>query len=262
MIIQLPFAAFLTIGIPSVQRKSNYGMDYLMTTVASLLQHTTPEDRKNLVILIFLADLDHKYNLQVLTRLNETYLQQIQEGLIQIMMVPPHAYPELQNLKRNFNDVPLRVTWRSKQNIDFALMFLQGANISDYYMQIEDDVTAADGFYRTITDFIHKMEANHTQWAVLSFSSLGFIGKLMRSRDLEKFASFLLAFYDEQPVDWLLNHFEHAMGQKKSIFHRPSVFQHNGDVSSLAIKPKRHVIDKFFPRAPVPKHVKGNRKVK
>lgn len=43
-----------------------------------------------------------------------------------------------------------------------------------------------------------------TTWAVLEFSELGFIGKLFRATDLPKLSKFMMTFYEEQPVDWLI----------------------------------------------------------
>ena len=93
---------------------------------------------------------------------------------MQIMQAHRDAYPPLQGLKRNYNDAEIRVKWRSKQVVDFAFMFYYGRNLSDYYIQIEDDVICAPNFVRHIKDFIQAQKKN---WVNLEFSSLGFIGK-------------------------------------------------------------------------------------
>ena len=134
------------------------------------------------------------------------------------------------------------------QVVDFALMFLYAPNISRYYIQIEDDVRCANGFVRSIERFLHKLATDRTYWAIVDFSSLGFIGKLLRSTDLRTFAHFLLLFYQEQPVDFLINQFRMAMAQGTVILCKPTLFQHLGLKSTLQLpKSKDNTLkDKYF----------------
>ena len=136
--------------------------------------------------------------------------------------------------KRTFNDAPSRVHWRTKQNIDYAYLFSYSRNISQFYMQIEDDVLAADNFIFYIRDFITKSESK--PWFCLEFSSLGFIGKLFHSESLTIIRDFLLIFKTEQPCDLLLNHLKRIMNQHKDLRIEKSLFQHQGVISSLENK--------------------------
>ncbi|ELU13668.1 hypothetical protein CAPTEDRAFT_220409 [Capitella teleta] len=244
---------YLTIGIPSVSRG---GKLYLYKTIQGILDCTSKNEQRNMTIFVFLADDKGDYNNKTLSEIQSRYTEEIQSGLLFVMTVPPRVYPDLSNLKQNFNDAPARVRWRSKQNIDFALMFHQAKDLSRYYIHIEDDVIVAEKFLPKIERFINAVDTNKTHWAVLRFSKLGFIGKLIKSRDLEKFAKFILTLYDEQPVDWLLDHFERSMAQPKPIYCAPSLFQHMGDVSSLGDKPKAVFRDKTFVQHDKPKKVK------
>ena len=128
-------------------------------------------------------------------------------------------------------------------------MFLYAPNISRYYIQIEDDVRCANGFVPSIQRFLERLAARRRQWTIVEFSSLGFIGKLLHSTDLRTFAHFLLLFYQEQPVDFLINQFRLAMAQGEVILCRPTLFQHVGLKSSLRLtaKDKDNTLkDKFF----------------
>lgn len=94
-------------------------------------------------------------------------------------------------------------------------------------------------------DFISKQSTN--PWYLLEFSSLGFIGKLFRARDLPSVVEFLLMFHREKPVDWLLDHIFYVRlchpeksnkqcqqtKNKYRIRYKPSLFQHIGVHSSL-----------------------------
>lgn len=112
-------------------------------------------------------------------------------------------------------------------------------------MQLEDDVVTKPGFYQTVKDFILKQSA--ADWFLLEFSSLGFIGKLFKTVDLPKMVDFLLMFYKDKPVDWLLDNILYVRlchpekspkvcQETKNKFRirlKPSLFQHVGTHSSL-----------------------------
>ena len=90
-------------------------------------------------------------------------------------------------------------------------------------------------------------------WFVIEFSDLGFIGKLFKSSDLGLMAQFFLQFYDDKPVDWLLydiistkvceprlqERSDNSTKECKEMMnativrHRPCLFQHIGEHSSL-----------------------------
>jgi hypothetical protein len=54
--------------------------------------------------------------------------------------------------------------------------------------------------------FISNINLQKSKWFSLEFSSLGFLGKLLRNNDLQDFANFLLMFYWEQPGDLLFGY--------------------------------------------------------
>ncbi|KAI0240401.1 Alpha-1,3-mannosyl-glycoprotein 4-beta-N-acetylglucosaminyltransferase C, partial [Lamellibrachia satsuma] len=238
---------FLTIGIPSMKRPT--GHVYVLNTIQSIVNTTSPRDRDQIVIVVFLTDFDAAYNENLTATIVAVYGRYIESGLIHVVRVAREAYPPLDNLKRNFNDAKDRVTWRSKQVVDFALMFLYAPNISRYYIQIEDDVRCANGFVPSIQRFLERLAERRRRWTIVEFSSLGFIGKLLHSTDLRTFAHFLLLFYQEQPVDYLISQFRLAMAQGEVILCRPTLFQHVGLKSSLRLtaKDKDNTLkDKFF----------------
>ena len=204
---------------------------------------TSTADKTETVILVFLADFDREYNEKVVKEILNEHSSYVNMGFIQIVQLNKEFYPPLENLKRNFNDKPDRVMWRSKQVIDFAFMFLFARNLTDYYIQIEDDVECAPNFVSHIKKFI---KTQTKPWAMLEFSELGFIGKLVKSEDLLKFAQFLWTFYAEQPVDWLMTLFRLSMAQKKVILRKPTLFQHVGVTSSFDISKPNKLKDKFF----------------
>ena len=245
-------------GIPSVKRVN--GPSYILKTVKSLVQNTTPTQRTVIVIVVFLADFDVVYNNQVTEQLLAHHRELVKSGFIQIVTVEPSFYPPLKGLKRNFNDRTERVAWRSKQVSDYVFLLIYSQGLSDYYMQLEDDVISAPNFSISIRNYI---KFQREQWTILEFSELGFIGKLFKNVDLMRLARFLWTFYDEQPVDWLVRYFRMAMAQKTVRLRKPTLFQHMGVVSSFDTSKPNKLKDKFFvPHAESKTGIEGNPEAK
>lgn len=72
-------------------------------------------------------------------------------------------------------------------------------------MQLEDDLITKPGYITKVHKFIAERALK--PWFMLEFSSLGFIGKLFRTSDLPLLIQFIMLFYREKPVDWLLDSF-------------------------------------------------------
>ncbi len=200
-------------------------------------------DKSETVVVIFLADFDRKYNELVVQNLTASFMPYINMGFFQIIQAAQDFYPPLTGLKRNFKDKPERVSWRSKQVVDFAFMFLYGQNISQYYLQLEDDVICAPNFVPQIKQYIVHQKKH---WAILEFSELGFIGKLFKSADLRKLSQFMMTFYEEQPVDWLIRYYRMAMAQHQVLLRKPTLFQHVGELSSFDTSKPNQLKDRFF----------------
>ena len=221
---------YLTIGLPSVKRP---GVIYIHDTLASLYNRSTPHERRHGSVLIFLADLDTEYNKNVSQEIQRNHQEQLDTGFFLIITIDKRFYPELHKLKQNFNDSKEHVTWRSKQVVDYVFLMLYSYGTSEYYMQLEDDVIAADNYLRAIQDFTSKQTGN---WCMIEFFSHGFIGKLFHDKDLLDLATFFWIFYDEQPIDLLLPFFLKIHNQSKTKRRSPSLFQHIGIYSSLSNK--------------------------
>ncbi|XP_076472587.1 alpha-1,3-mannosyl-glycoprotein 4-beta-N-acetylglucosaminyltransferase C-like [Babylonia areolata] len=206
--------------------------DYFFTTLASLLQHSSPDEQRAMTVVVMVADRVQERNEEVLKQIKEQYPTQLSTGLLLVIRGPETDFIFQNNdLKRTYQDSLTRVQWRSKQNVDYAALMEYSAPLSTYYLHIEDDVTTADGYLRHIRNFIHKHET--TTWAMLELCPHGFIGKLFRSADLPKMVMILRTFYLEQPCDFLMRYFTQMMTQPKPILIPKALFFHQGKYSSL-----------------------------
>ncbi|NXI32528.1 MGT4C acetylglucosaminyltransferase, partial [Sterrhoptilus dennistouni] len=224
----VPQKKFLAVGMASVQRPRGF---YLLATLQSLFSQSTEEELQEMVVVVHLADTDPGWNMRVALTISQKFGQHILLGRLLLIHVPPEFYPTLEGLKRNFNDAEERVRFRSKQNVDYAFLLSFAANLSSYYLMIEDDVWSSKSFLTAIRRALASQEGS--SWATLEFSKLGYIGKLYRSSDLPRLARFLLLFYQEMPCDWLLVHFRQLLAQRDVIRFKPSLFQHMGLYSSF-----------------------------
>ena len=166
--------------MPAIYR-NKVGFKYLNETLQSIVQETSTVDRQDLIILIFLSDFKKTLKDNMLNFLMKKYKSFFESGFMQIMQIKKDLYPKFTHLKHNYNDTDPRVKWRSKQAVDFAFMFYYGKTLSEYYLQIEDDVICATNFSKHIKEFILSQKL---PWVSLRFSTLGFIGKQLFTHNI------------------------------------------------------------------------------
>ena len=146
--LQMPFlclAEFLAVGLSSVRRPRGY---YLPDTLQSLFKQSSEEELQEMVVVVHLADADPIWNAQVAADISHRFAHHILLGRLVLIHAPHEFYPTLEGLKRNYNDPEERVKFRSKQNVDYAFLFTFAANLSSYYLMIEDDVWSAKSFFQ------------------------------------------------------------------------------------------------------------------
>ena len=80
-------------------------------------------------------------------------------GLFQVISPPAGYYPDFENLYFNtwrsknvtkFADDFERFKWRSKQNLDYALLMAYAQSRGTYYVQLEDDIIFEPNFLSTM----------------------------------------------------------------------------------------------------------------
>lgn len=237
-------SAEVAIGIPTTRRPDT---SYLLGTLRSLIDNLDPGDRSRVLIVVFMAETDgvSGYVLDQVQIMYDELGQFMKDGLLEILVPSPHYYPDFGTITPTFDDSPERMKWRTKQNLDYAYLMMYCRNRANYYMQLEDDVVTKPGYYTKILDHIDRY--NTTNWYLLEYSSLGFIGKLFRTKDLSIMIEFIFIFYKDKPVDWLLDHLFYVrfcnpeastkecqrVKNQFRIRYKPSLFQHVGIKSSL-----------------------------
>ena len=200
-----------------------------------MINHTSDKDRREIFIVILLADFDKTLKSTALTEISNRFEKYINKGFIHVIFAPKEFYPPLLNVKTKFRDNPERIFWRSKQNVDFAFLMCYCHGLSQYYLHLEDDVIAAPSFYPKLRDFIFSFKK---PWPFLDASYMGHVAKVYHGNDLENLATYFYLMYDEMPVDWLIIYWREIKydrpHEKNLILPPASLFQHVGSHSSLA----------------------------
>ncbi|XP_061581925.1 alpha-1,3-mannosyl-glycoprotein 4-beta-N-acetylglucosaminyltransferase B-like [Cololabis saira] len=244
----------IVVGVPTVKREKQ---SYLVNTLSSLLFSPTASECQDLLIIVFVAETDLDYVGKVADTIKKNFPKDVESGLLEVVSPSQYYYPDFSTLTETFGDSKDRVKWRTKQNLDFSFLMLYAQDKGTYYVQLEDDVIAKDGYYRDMKSFAHR-EASK-EWLYAEFSQLGFIGKMFRTRDLPLVTEFFLMFHRDKPIDWLLDHIlwvkvcnpekdAKDCDRQKTLLklrYKPSLFQHVGLHSSLPGK-MQHLKDKFF----------------
>ncbi|ELU12756.1 hypothetical protein CAPTEDRAFT_170426 [Capitella teleta] len=235
--------ASIVMGIPTIKRDVD---SYLTKTLISLVESLTTEERADCLIVVFCGEpWDIPYCQSIATLISTKMSEHVNSGLIEIISPPAEFYPNLDNLPATFGDTVERVKWRTKQNLDYSFLMMYAKRRGTYYVQLEDDIVTKTGYFSTMKNFALNQKSN--EWMLLEFSSLGFIGKLFKSKDLPIVVEFFLMFYRDKPIDWLLDHLlsvkvcnpekdsKHCQRSVSELRRRfkPSLFQHVGTHSSL-----------------------------
>jgi len=77
---------------------------------------------------------------------------------------------------------------------------------------------------------------------------LVFVAWLNRTEDLDRLSRYMMMFYSEQPVDWLMTSFRLSMGQRAPLLRKPTLFQHLGVKSSFDVSRDNKLKDRFDTR--------------
>ncbi|XP_060904807.1 alpha-1,3-mannosyl-glycoprotein 4-beta-N-acetylglucosaminyltransferase B-like isoform X1 [Labrus mixtus] len=244
----------VVMGIPTVKREKQ---SYLVSTLSSLLYSLTPSQKRDILIIVFVAETDSKYVSSIAEIIANNFPTEVLSGLLEVVSPSQYYYPDFSVLKETFGDSMDRVKWRTKQNLDFSFLMLYAQDKGTYYVQLEDDIIAKGDYLRNMMTYTNE-EASK-EWLYLEFSQLGFIGKMFRTSDLPMISEFFLMFQRDKPIDWLLDHIlwvkvcnperdvKDCSERKASLRRRykPSLFQHVGLHSSLSGK-LQNLKDKDF----------------
>ena len=207
----------------------------------------TTEEMEDSLIIIFIAETDPDSVFQISSDIQKQFHQHLDSGLMEVISPPAEFYPDLTGLRKTLGDDMERVTWRSKQSLDFSFLMMYAKSRGTFYVQLEDDVLTKKGFVSIMKHFALEKIADKQPWFVIDFCQLGFIGKMFKAVELPWLVQFFLMFYNDKPVDWLLENLiqtkvckldqDHKKCKKEKeklwIHYKPSLFQHIGTHSSL-----------------------------
>lgn len=248
-------------GVPTVHRKAE---KYLELTLTKLITYLTDFQRSNCLIVIYIGESEVALVQSIWQEISAKFGQYLDDGLIDVISPPANYYPDFKSLSVTLHDDPLRVHWRTKQTLDYMYLMTYASSRGSYYLQLEDDLEPAAGYLNYII-MMSAMQSNFRltagrPWIVMSFSDLGFIGKMFQTAEIKPFLSHVKNFYNDQPIDWLLQSYVKLRccrwdsintsdcDEEYSLYNilaPQSQFQHIGIKSSLRDKEQK-LLDKHF----------------
>ncbi|XP_059087037.1 alpha-1,3-mannosyl-glycoprotein 4-beta-N-acetylglucosaminyltransferase A-like [Tigriopus californicus] len=246
----------MVIGIPTVKRTHQ---SYLQVTLKSVIDNMEEDEMNDCLIIVFVAETDVEFVAKVVSDIKNDFGVHVDSGLVEVISPPAEYYPDFSTLRQTLGDDLERVQWRSKQNLDYAFLMMYAHWRGNFYVQLEDDVLTKPGFFTIMKNFALDKSAAKDPWFLIDYCQLGFIGKLFKASDLPMLIQFFLMFYNDKPVDWLLENVLQTMvckldqdykkcrkeKNKLWLHYKPSLFQHIGTHSSLKGKVQK-LKDKQF----------------
>lgn len=125
--------------------------------------------------------------------------------------------------------------WRRQQALDYSRLFHFASHLpAQLYLNIEDDVETSKALIPSLDALVR--EQNNSAWSLIELAEHGFIGKLLRTDELEQLSALVRLFYARLPVDGFLTPWRLLQHQEKRRQMRVSLFQHRGVNSTLSGK--------------------------
>ena len=101
----------MVLGIPTVKRDHQ---SYLQSTLRSIFNNLQPEDEKDTLVVIFVAETDPEFVLAVYKSIKAAFEPQLESGILDVISPPAEFYPNWTSLRQTLGDPLERVQWRSK----------------------------------------------------------------------------------------------------------------------------------------------------
>ncbi|XP_071491274.1 alpha-1,3-mannosyl-glycoprotein 4-beta-N-acetylglucosaminyltransferase C-like [Diadema antillarum] len=219
-----PQRGFLTLLMPLRPRDTH---DYLMKAVDSIVDNSSPSDRRVVTAIVFLGnDLDEHARRRILRFMTQRYERYLASGFLQVAQSP---------LEQELLQRPQRLETASassfqnssffqfRQLVDFgfALKYCltQG---NEYFMLLSDDVIMTENYIPAIEGF-HNINRNR-KWVSLQFATPGMTGKFISKAVLRELTDFSLFFTPYHSVDILYQYYIDLRLQRLNYIRKPSIF--------------------------------------
>lgn len=202
----------------------------LLDTLRSLFQASSGPELGCVVVLVSLSDSDPERLSQTVANISDLFRTHIEARQLLVLQGQLGGPPPLGTLRPEDHPSPCEALY-SAQKADHALLMNFAANLSEYFLMLDDWVRCKPKFISTIYWTLSAWK--ELPWVTLEFSSLSFAGKVFHSSDLPRLASFLLVFPRDTPTHVLLSEFPLLLAQNMPIRFGSSVFHHVGNRSGL-----------------------------
>nr|XP_020759430.1 alpha-1,3-mannosyl-glycoprotein 4-beta-N-acetylglucosaminyltransferase-like protein MGAT4E isoform X1 [Odocoileus virginianus texanus] len=210
----------LTVGVSSALHPHE---SRLLDTLRSLFQASSGPELDRVVMLVSLSDSDPERLSQTVANISALFRTHIEARQLLVVRGQLSGPPPPGTLRPEGRPSPCEALF-SAQKADHALLMNFAANLSEYFLMLDDRVRCMPKFISSIYWTLSAWK--ELPWVTLEFSSLSFAGKVFRSSDLPRLASFLLVFPKDTPTHLLLSEFPLLLAQNTPIRFGSSIFYH------------------------------------
>ena len=219
------------IGLPTIIRhRGNYFRHTLERIFWSL--------RNTNISFQLIVQIGEKNNSQIEKCISTAYKLVQKYGFsteIEIIFPNPTLYNILEQGSSELDN------WKRKLFLDVIHLLLYVSTKSGFYLHLEDDLDPIDNFLHHIEIF--RKEIRVENWIMLEYSTLGFMGKMLKMQHIPKLLELIFQEMNENMtgediIDRFIASFctrEQTCARemnKLRLLHRPSLFQHIGHYSS------------------------------
>ncbi|XP_057583241.1 alpha-1,3-mannosyl-glycoprotein 4-beta-N-acetylglucosaminyltransferase-like protein MGAT4E [Hippopotamus amphibius kiboko] len=217
----------LTVGICAAQRPHG---SHLLDTLQSLFRASSGLELECVVVLVSLSDSDPEQLRRTVANISDLFRAHIEAQ--QLLVIHGHlGGPPVPGGLNNVSSSSTCEALYSRQKADYALLMNFAANLSDYFLMLEDRVHCVPKFISTVYWALSAWK--ELPWVTLQFSSLSFSGQVFHSSDLPRLTSFFLLFHKDPPIHLLLSEFRLLLAQNIPIRFGSSLFYHMDSYSVL-----------------------------
>ena len=93
-------AVSMVLGIPTVKRDHQ---SYLQTTLKSIFNNLQPEDERDTLVIVFIAETEMKFVASVAKSIKDSFSEQLESGILEVISPPVEYYPNWSGLRQTLD---------------------------------------------------------------------------------------------------------------------------------------------------------------
>ena len=211
----IDFIGFAVIGVLSTSARVTTAESPLITTINSLLESSSVEDKRNMTIIIFIGSHSKTNDKHKIHYIQSRYMDYIQSGFIQIVELDRWLiYPNIVD------------SWIGTGRVLAAMYYyVHISNMGQVYVQLKEGMIARNGFLSDVEYFIRLRR--RSVMVVGNFANDKLFGTVFKIQDLKSLSLYITMFPSNVPIDKVIDVFKRIKSQYKPHIYYKDIFYVN-----------------------------------